>query len=186
MSPDWSSKSQERRQPPVLQSFETELLTQEDNLSGLAAINRELIARAEAIEAPQRVWCWTWIRLRFRCTGRRSRVPTTVTSSPPAITRCCCSTPRATVWLRGCGPATCIVRKAGPNCYCRRLSANKNWVRKVFRPDADFAKPEIYEALEGRGVKYAIRIPANDSSLQRDIAELLTRPVGRPSHKPVV
>ena len=28
-------------------------------------------------------------------------------------------------------------------------------------------------------------IPANDS-LERDIAELLTRPVGRPSHKPVV
>jgi hypothetical protein len=38
-----------------LQSFETELLTQEDNLSGLAAINRELIARAEAIDSPQRV-----------------------------------------------------------------------------------------------------------------------------------
>ena len=31
-----------------LQSFETELLTQEENLSGLAVINRELIARAEA------------------------------------------------------------------------------------------------------------------------------------------
>jgi hypothetical protein len=30
-----------------------------------------------------------------------------------------------------------------------------------------------------------IRIPANDS-LERDIAELLTRPLGRPSHKPVV
>ena len=45
----------------------------------------------------------------------------------------------------------------------------------VFRADAAFAKPEIYEALEERGVKYAIRIPANDS-LQRDIAELLTRP----------
>jgi len=37
---------------------------------------------------------------------------------------------------------------------------------------------------EARGVKYAIRIPANDS-LERDTAELLTRPVGRPSHKPV-
>jgi hypothetical protein len=37
----------------------------------------------------------------------------------------------------------------------------------VFRADAAFAKPEIYEALEGRGVKYAIRIPANDS-LKRD------------------
>src|SRR5208283_1255390 len=45
--------------------------------------------------------------------------------------------------------------------------------------------PEIYEALEGRGVKYATRIPANDGP-ERDIAELLTRPVGRPSHKPVV
>ena len=55
----------------------------------------------------------------------------------------------------------------------------------VFRADAAFAKPEIYEALEERGVKYAIRIPANDS-LERDIAELLTRPVGRPSHKPVI
>jgi len=55
----------------------------------------------------------------------------------------------------------------------------------VFRADAAFAKPEIYEAVEERGVKYAIRIPANDS-LERDIAELLTRPVGRPSHKPVV
>jgi hypothetical protein len=55
----------------------------------------------------------------------------------------------------------------------------------ILRADAAFAKPEIYEALEARGVKYAIRIPANDS-LERDIAELLTRPVGRPSHKPVV
>ena len=55
----------------------------------------------------------------------------------------------------------------------------------VFRADAAFAKPEMYEALDERGVKYAIRIPANDS-LERDIAELLTRPVGRPSHKPVV
>ena len=50
----------------------------------------------------------------------------------------------------------------------------------VFRADAAFAKPEIYEALESRGVKYAIRIPANEN-LERDVAELLPRPVGRPS-----
>ena len=48
----------------------------------------------------------------------------------------------------------------------------------AFRADAAFAKPEIYEALEERGVKYAIRIPANEN-LERDIAELLTRPPGR-------
>jgi len=55
----------------------------------------------------------------------------------------------------------------------------------VFRADAAFAKPEIYEALEERGVKYTIRVPSNEN-LERDIAELLTRPVGRPSYKPVV
>jgi len=33
----------------------------------------------------------------------------------------------------------------------------------VVRADAAFAKPELYEALEKRGVKYAIRIPANDT-----------------------
>ncbi len=55
----------------------------------------------------------------------------------------------------------------------------------AFRADAAFAKPEVYEALEERGVKYAIRIPANDI-LQRDIEELLKRPVGRPGKKPLV
>ena len=39
--------------------------------------------------------------------------------------------------------------------------------------------------LEGRDVKYAIRIPAKDS-LERDIAKLLPPPVGRPSHRPIV
>jgi hypothetical protein len=29
----------------------------------------------------------------------------------------------------------------------------------VFRPDAVFAKPEIYEALEEQGLKCAIRLP---------------------------
>jgi F0F1-type ATP synthase alpha subunit len=36
-----------------LQSFETEVLTQEENLAGLAALNRELVARAEAIDSPR-------------------------------------------------------------------------------------------------------------------------------------
>src|SRR5207244_10151841 len=53
------------------------------------------------------------------------------------------------------------------------------------RRHAAFAKPELYEALEERTVKYAIRLPANDN-LQRNIMELLTRPVGRPSYKPVM
>jgi len=55
----------------------------------------------------------------------------------------------------------------------------------VFCADAAFAKPEIYEALESPGVKYAICIPATED-LERDVAELLRSPPGRPSHKPIM
>jgi hypothetical protein len=54
-----------------------------------------------------------------------------------------------------------------------------------FRADAAFAKPEIYELLEREGIRYAIRLPANQV-LQRRIKHLLTRPVGRPPKKPIV
>ena len=58
-------------------------------------------------------------------------------------------------------------------------------VRKYFRGDAAFAKPEIYEYLEEKGLLYAIRLPANDV-LYDEIKHLLTRPIGRPSRRPVV
>ncbi len=57
--------------------------------------------------------------------------------------------------------------------------------RVAFRADAAFAKPEIYDLLEARGVQYAIRIPA-DEHLEWEIADLLVRPPGRPSRKPLV
>jgi len=55
----------------------------------------------------------------------------------------------------------------------------------VIRADAAFALPVLYEALERRGVRYAIRLPANQV-LERRIEDLLTRPRGRPSHAPLV
>ena len=58
-------------------------------------------------------------------------------------------------------------------------------IRRLFRGDAAFAKPELYEYLEAEGYLYAIRLPANEI-LHREIEPLLTRPVGRPSNKPVV
>ena len=44
--------------------------------------------------------------------------------------------------------------------------------------------PNGLEALEARGVEYAIRVPAN-ASLEWEIADLLFRPPGRPSLTPV-
>jgi len=55
----------------------------------------------------------------------------------------------------------------------------------TFRGDAAFAKPEIYESSEKRGVQYAIRIPAN-KSLELAIEDILFRSPGRPGRKPLV
>ena len=54
-----------------------------------------------------------------------------------------------------------------------------------FRGDAAFASPDIYEYLEEEGILYAIRIKANNK-LYEKIDHLMTRPVGRPSKRPKV
>jgi len=168
-----------------VQSFETELLTQEKNLAGLAAINRELLAKVETKDFPQRVVL----------DMDSTEIPVYGQQEQSAC--------------NGHFETTCyhplLLFNGDDDCLAGKLRAGnvhstEDWgelllpeierqqglgKEVVFRADAAFAKPEIYEALEERGVKYAIRIPANDS-LERDIAELMTRPVGRPSHKPVV
>lgn len=168
-----------------LQSFETELLTQEENLAGLAAINRELIGRAETIDAPKRV-VLDMDSTEIPVYGRQEN------SAYNGHFGSTCYHPLLLFNREG----DCLAAKLRPG----NVHSAEDWEELllpeierqqkqgkevVFRADAAFAKPEIYEALEARGVKYAIRIPANDS-LERDIAELLTRPVGRPSYKPVV
>ena len=58
-------------------------------------------------------------------------------------------------------------------------------IEVAFRGDAAFARPELYQELAEREVKYTIRLPAN-GNLERNIAALLKRPTGRPSRKPLV
>jgi hypothetical protein len=168
-----------------LQSFETELLTQEENLAGLAALNRELVARAEAIDSPRRVV------LDIDST----EVPVYGQQEQSAYNghfESTCYHPLLLFNREG----DCLAAKLRPG----NVHSAAGWEELllpeierqqvqgkevIFRADAAFAKPEIYEALEDRDVKYAIRLPANDN-LEGDIAELLTRPVGRPGYKPVV
>jgi hypothetical protein len=54
--------------------------------------------------------------------------------------------------------------------------------RRYFRAGAAFASPEVYTFLEAEGFKYAMRLLAN-AVLQRRMANLLKRPVGRPPHE---
>ena len=99
-------------------SFETELLTQGENLTGLAALNRELIARVEAMDSPQRVV------LDIDST----EIP--VYGQQEQSARCCCSLGRATVWRRSCGRATSTAPSTGTPCSCRRSSGSRSKVRK--------------------------------------------------------
>ena len=118
--------------------------------------------------------------------GSRKAAPTTGTSRRSAITRCFCSTITATAWRRSCDRATSTARTTGTSCSCRRSNASRPRA-SAWRsaPTPPLRKPEIYEALETRGVQYAIRIPAN-KNLEWEIADLLFRPPGRPSRKPLV
>src|SRR5450759_1114354 len=66
------------------------------------------------------------------------------------------------------------------------VKRNKEMDKKLYlRGDAAFASPDVYEYLEDKGVLYAIRLKANNN-LSREIDHLTTRPVGRPSRKPKV
>jgi SAM-dependent methyltransferase len=58
-------------------------------------------------------------------------------------------------------------------------------IPKYFRGDSAFALPKLLRLLEKEGFRYAIRLEANPV-LERKIAPLLKRPVGRPSRQPKV
>ena len=171
--------------PSRLHWFETEVLSQEENLDGLGRINRELIAKAEAMDSPQRVVL----------DMDSTEIPVYGEQEQSAYNGHFESTCYHPLLLFN-GEGDCLAAKLRPG----NVHSAEDWEEvllpeierqqglakeMVFRADAAFAKPEIYEALEERGVKYAIRLPANDN-LVRDIEELLTRPVGRTSHKPIV
>jgi len=151
--------------PSRLHWFETEVLTQEENLDGLSRINRELLAKAEAMDSPQRV-VLDMDSTEVRVYGEQEQ------SAYNGHFESTCYHPL--VLFNGEGD--CLAAKLLPG----NLHSAEDWEEVllpeverqqelgkevVFRADAAFAKPEIYEAMEERGVKYAIRLPANDNLL---------------------
>ena len=168
-----------------LQSFEPEMLCEEENFAGLARLNRALIAKAEAMDSGYR----TVLDM------DSTEIPVYGDQEQSAYNghfESTCYHPLLLFSREG----DCLAAKLRPG----NVHSAEGWEEVLlpevkrqqekgkeiaFRADAAFAKPEIYEALEERGVKYAIRMSGNDC-LERDIAELLPRPVGRPSHKPLV
>ncbi len=171
--------------PSRLQTFETELLAEEGNFAGLARVNRELIGKAEGIDSPHRT-VLDMDSTEIPVYGEQEQ------SAYNGHFESTCYHPLLLFNRDG----DCLAAKLRPG----NVHSAEGWEELLlpeverqqrmgneiaFRADAAFAKPEIYEALGERGVKYAIRIAANEN-LQRDIEELLKRPVGRPSKKALV
>jgi hypothetical protein len=169
----------------TLHWFETDLLAREENLTGLARLNRELAAQAEGVGSPHRV-VLDMDSSESPVYGEQEQ------SAYNGYFGSACYHPLFLFNSQG----DCLAAKLRPG----NVHSAEGWEELLlpeierqaqngkevaFRADAAFAKPEIYEALEERGVKYAIRMPANEN-LERDVAELLPRPVGRPSIKPLV
>ena len=171
--------------PSRLHWFETEVLPEDRNLNGLCSMNRNMIAKVEGM-------AWSW---RAVLDMDSTEIPVYGEQEQSADNGHFESTCYHPLLLFN-GEGDCVAAKLRPG----NVHSAEGWEELLlpeierqqqvgkevwFRADAAFAKPEIYEALEERGVKYAIRLPANDS-LMRDIEELLSRPVGRPSNKPLI
>jgi hypothetical protein len=168
-----------------LQSFEAELLASDENLIGLMAVNRELVAQAETEDESERV-VLDMDSTESPVHGQQEG------SANNGYFETTCYHPLLLFSQHG----DCLAAKLRPG----NVHSAEDWdelllpeierqqaegKRVTFRADAAFGKPEIYEALEERGVDYAIRIPAKQS-LELEIEDILFRPPGRPSRKPLV
>ena len=181
----WQGTDKQAASTNTMSRFETEVLTEEENLDGLTRLNVEWVDTAMAHTSHQRVIldmdssespvhgqqegvaynghfesvCYHPLFLFNHfgdCEGAMLR-PGNVHS--------------AERWREVLEPVVKRYQEKG--------------VRLLFRADAAFAKPKVYEYLESRDTGYAMRLPANEV-LQRNIRHLLKRPVGRPPKKPVV
>ena len=169
----------------TLHSCETEMLTSKENLPGLMAVNRELVTQAETQDDSDRV-VLDMDSTESPVHGQQEGSGYNGHFEPV------CYHPLLLFNQYG----DCLAAKLRPgNVHSaedwkelllpeieRQQAAGK---QVTFRGDAAFAKPEIYESSEERGVQYAIRIPAN-KSLELEIEDVLFGPPGRPGRKPLV
>ena len=181
----WKGPDRNAASTSEMGRFETELLTQKENLKGIERLNVEWIKRALA----------KTVHRRIILDIDSSESPVHGEQEEAAYNGhfgCICYHPL--FCFNQFGDCEGAVLRPG------NVHSADGWkefinpiverylklaVRLLFRADAAFAKPEIYEYLETRHIGYAIRLPANEV-LQKEISHLLVRPTEWPSQKPIV
>jgi hypothetical protein len=169
----------------TLSRFETEVLCNNENLEGLARLNSRWVARAMT-RTPGK-------RLILDMDSSESQVHGQQEGAAyNGHFECVCYHPLFCFNQFGdCEGALLRPGNAHSADRWRQLLEpvvqryQRKGVRLLFRADAAFAKPEVYEYLEPLCIGYAIRLAANEV-LQDEIWHLLKRPVGRPPKKPIV
>ena len=165
--------------------FETEILTEEKNLKGLAQMNSQWVEGA-MVHTPHR---------RVILDMDSSESPVHGQQEGAAYNghfECVCYHPLFLFNQFGdCEAATLRPGNVHSADDWQELlepvvkGYRKKGLRLLFRGDAAFGKPEVYEYLEQETIGYTIRLSAN-AVLQREIAHLLVRPTEWPSQKPIV
>jgi len=181
----WKDPDRKAASASEMGRFETELLTHEDNLNGLERLNVEWVKRAVA----------KTVRKRVILDIDSSESPVHGKQEGAACNghfECVCYHPL--FCFNQFGDCEGAILRPG------NVHSADGWeefiepivqrylnmeVRLLFRADAAFAKPELYEYMEARRIGYAIRLPTNEV-LQREIAHLLVRPTEWTSQKPIV
>jgi Transposase DDE domain group 1 len=181
----WQGSERKSASTSEMGRFETELLTQEDNLQGLDRMNAQWVERAMA-------------QTLYR------RVILDIDSSESPVHGHQEGAAYNGHFQRVCFHPLFCFNHFG-DCEAAKLRPGNDhsadgWrefiepivqrylrepVRLLFRADAAFANPEIYMYLEARSISYAIRLRSNPV-LQREISHLLTRPTQWPSQGPTV
>ena len=145
---------------PTLHWFGTELLTREENLIGLMALNWETLGQAECLDTSDRVVL----------DMDSSESPVHAVQEGSAYNghfESVCYHPMFLFNSHGDSlaaklrPGNVHSAEDWDELLLPEIERQQAEGKQVsFRADAAFAKPEIYEALEKWGVGYAIRIPA--------------------------
>ncbi len=169
----------------TLHWFETALLTRAENLLGLMAVNRELLARAALATRADRVVL----------DMDSSESPVHGAQEGSAYNGHFATVCYHPLFLFN-DQGDCLAASLRPgnvpsaddwdDLLVPEIDRQQAAGRRVaFRADAAFARPAIYEGLERRDVAYAIRMPAN-KNLELAVEDILFRRPGRPSYKPLV
>ena len=112
-----------------LQSFETEVLAQDQNLAGLEAINRDLIARTESVDSRERV-VLDMDSTEIPVYGQQEE------SAYNGHFESTCYHPLLlfnhgeTVWPPNFVRATCTAPRVGKNSCCRRSNGSRSWTMR--------------------------------------------------------